>query len=79
MFLATSVMQVEAAQAAKQKAEEQVSALKQSHKTEMEAEKSHYEALLQKARSAQVSRKEKLCVPASGRSSNCLHCFQSVD
>lgn len=47
-------MQVEAAQAAKQKAEEQVGALRQSHKAEMEAEKSHYEALLQKARAAQV-------------------------
>ncbi len=46
--------QVEAAQAAKQKAEEQVAAVKQGHKAEMEAEKSHYEALLQKARSAQV-------------------------
>ncbi len=46
--------QVEAAQAAKQKAEEQLAALKQSHKAEMEAEKSHYEVLLQKARSAQV-------------------------
>ncbi len=45
---------MEAAQAAKQKAEEQLAALKQSHKAEMEAEKSHYEALLQKARSAQV-------------------------
>ncbi len=45
---------MEAAQTAKQKAEEQVAALKQSHKAEMEAEKSHYEALLQKARSAQV-------------------------
>ena len=45
---------MEAAQAAKQKAEEQLAALKQGHKAEMEAEKSHYEALLQKARSAQV-------------------------
>ena len=46
--------QVDAAQAAKQKAEEQVAGLKQSHKAEMEAEKLHYEALLQKARSAQA-------------------------
>ena len=50
------VWQVEAAQAARQKAEEQIAALTQSHKAEMEAEKSHYEALLQKARSAQVCR-----------------------
>ena len=47
-------MQVDTAQAAKQKAEEQVASLKQSHKAEMEAEKLHYEALLQKARSAQA-------------------------
>lgn len=49
-----AVAQVDAAQAAKQKAEEQVASLKQSHKAEMEAEKLHYEALLQKARSAQA-------------------------
>ena len=45
---------MDAAQAAKQKAEEQAASLKQSHKAEMEAEKLHYEALLQKARSAQA-------------------------
>ena len=48
------LMQVESAQAAKQKAEEQLASLRQNQKAELEAEKSHYETLLQKARSAQA-------------------------
>lgn len=75
-------LQVEATQASKQRAEEQVAALKQSHKAEVEAEKSHYEALLQKARSAQVSKNEINCsslLPAVGRSSGRSHCAQSGD
>ncbi len=48
------MLQVEAAVAAKVKAEEAAAALRQAHKAELEAEKSHYEGLLQRARAAQV-------------------------
>ena len=52
-------LQVEAAQAAKVKAEEGTAALRQAHKAELEAEKAHYEGLLQRARAAQAR-----CTPA---------------
>lgn len=48
--------QVEAAVAAKAKAEEAVAALRQAHKAELDAERAHYEGLLQRARAAQVHR-----------------------
>ena len=48
------IEQVEAAVAAKAKAEEAVAALRQAHKAELDAEKAHYEGLLQRARAAQV-------------------------
>lgn len=47
-------LQVEAAVAAKQKAEDAVAPLRQSHRAELEAEKAHYEGLLQRARTVQV-------------------------
>lgn len=47
-------LQAEAAQAAKVKAEEGTAALRQAHKAELEAEKAHYEGLLQRARAAQA-------------------------
>ncbi len=47
-------LQVEAALAAKQKVEEAMAALRQAHRAELEAEKAHYEGLLQRARAAQV-------------------------
>lgn len=45
---------MEAALAAKAKAEEGTAALRQAHKAELEAEKAHYEGLLQCARAAQA-------------------------
>ncbi|BDA43326.1 TATA element modulatory factor at C-terminar half [Coccomyxa sp. Obi] len=56
--LAAEQAKVEAAVAAKAKAEEAIAALRQAHKAELEAEKSHYEGLLQRARAAQVEAEE---------------------
>jgi hypothetical protein len=44
----------EAAISARAKVEAELASLRQAHRAELEAEKAHYEGLLQKARAAQV-------------------------